>query len=263
MARSWLFRDRIPWSRRNGLTTTTKRLGASVHTLFTHRVRSRRIAAWGGGATAAFVALSMPLAPAAQAVNRYTVQPNSPKPAVCDNHGTIPAGTWLQNKPCGYFIGTAMAGSSFDVHQTTSSDYHYGRIHGNNNLCAWIPPGALSGNPTGTAAASCSDAISDQIGHRRSFGYDFNAAAHKATDGSPITVSPACGAFYNYYASSAYDTGTLRDPAGTPSSQVQYRFTTNGATPAIVVRDTDLGWVFMKRGCVTNWQNVTFYNDND
>ncbi|MCW2904358.1 MAG: hypothetical protein JWO67_6623 [Streptosporangiaceae bacterium] len=234
-----------------------------MHTFVARLARTRRIASWSGGAAAALVFLSTTLAPAAQAANRYTVQPNSPKPAVCDNHGTIQAGTWLQNKPCGYFMGTAMAGSSFDVQQTTASGYHYGRTHGNNNLCAWIPPGALSSNPTGTAAASCSDAINNQISHRRSFGYNFNAASHDQTDGSPISVDPACRAFYNYYTSSSYDTGALRDPAGTPSSQVQYRFTANGASPAIGVRDSNLGWVFMDRGCVTNWQNVSFHNDDD
>jgi hypothetical protein len=199
----------------------------------------------------------------AEAVNRYTIQPNSPKPEACDNHGTIPAGTWLQNKPCGYFIGTAMSGSSFDVHRTTASGYHFGRIHGNNNVCAWIPPGALSSSPTGTGPASCSDTTEESISHRRAFGYDFNAVSHMATDGSPVSVNPACGVFYNYYTSSAYDTGALRDPAGTPSSEVRYRFTANGSDPAIVVRDTSLGWVFMDRDCVTDWQSVTFHDDND
>jgi hypothetical protein len=199
----------------------------------------------------------------AGAVNRYTVQANSPKPEACDNHGTIPAGTWLQNKPCGYFVGTAMAGSSFDVHQTTANGYHYGRDHGGNDICAWIPTGALSDSPTGTAAASCSDTTEERISHRRSFGRDFNAVAHTATDGSPISVNPACGAFYNYYTSSAYDTGVLRDAAGTPAVEVRYRFTTNGANPAVVVRDAGLGWVFMDRDCVTDWRSVAFQNDND
>ncbi len=228
------------------------------------RVPVRRIAASIGVATAAF-ALSATLASPAGAVNRYTIQPNSPKPAACNNSGTVPAGTWMQNKICGYFIGTALAGQTFDVSSTASNDYHWGRVGGSNNLCAWIPPGALSANPVGTVPDSCSSATGDSIGHRRSFGYDFNAKAHEATDGSPITVdpsNPACGAFYNYYASSAYDNGTLRDPAGTPNSVVQYRFTANGGG-GMVVRDPSLGWVFMNRGCVVDWQQVAFQNDND
>ena len=182
---------------------------------------------------------------------------------MCNNNGTIPAGTWLQNKPCGYYIGMALAGTSFDVHQTSDSNYHYGRSHGNNNLCAWIPPGALSGSPTGTAPASCSEDVKARIVHRRSFGRDFNAPAHQATDGSAISVNPACGAYYNYYTSSDYSGGALRDPAGTPQAQVYYRFTTNGADPAMVVRDANLGWVFMDRDCVTDWRGLTFHNDDD
>jgi hypothetical protein len=199
---------------------------------------------------------------AANAVNRYTITANSPKPAVCGNSGTIPAGTWLQNKPCGYFVGTARAGSSYDVHETTPSNYHYGRNYGNNNFCAWIPPGALSG-PTATGlGASCGAQVRENLLHRRTFGYDFNAAAHAATDGSPIDVNPACTAYYNYFTSSYFTSGTLHDPAGTPQSRVYYRYTANGGT-AMVVRDPGLGWVFLSRSCVTNWNGVVFHNDND
>ncbi|MFC9457700.1 hypothetical protein ACFRAI_34605 [Streptomyces sp. NPDC056637] len=196
-------------------------------------------------------------------VNRYTVQPNSPKPAVCNNSGTVPAGTWLQNKPCGYWVGTAMAGSSFDVHQTNASDYHYGRSWGGNNICGWIPPGALGSSPTASVSESCSDAIKDDISHRRTVGHDFNAAAHAATDGTAITVDPACTAYYNYYTTSAYSDGSLRDVAGNPGSTVMYRFTTNGPNPAIVVRDSAIGWIFLSSSCVTDWRGITFYNDND
>jgi hypothetical protein len=228
---------------------------------FRTRLRNRRLALWGG-ATAAVISLA--LASPAHAINRYTILANSPKPAACQNSGTIAAGTWMQNKVCGYFIGTALAGSAFDVHETAASDYHYGRDYGSNNLCAWIPPGALSANPTGTADPSCSDAIKSAISHRRAVGYDFNAKPHEATDGSEITVNPACGAFYNYYSDSTYANGALRDAAGTPGSEVFYRFTANGGH-GMVVRDATLGWVFMDRGCVTDWKGVDqlFNNDDD
>ncbi|WP_027344632.1 hypothetical protein [Hamadaea tsunoensis] len=93
----------------------------------------------------------------AWAVNRHTIIANAPKPAAaCGNTGTIPAGTWLQNKPCGYFVGIARAGTSFGVHETTASGYHYGRNYGSNNFCAWIPPGAVSGpTATGLSAREC------------------------------------------------------------------------------------------------------------
>jgi hypothetical protein len=92
--------------------------------------KSRRLAAW----TAAAALLPLALASPAQAVNRYTIQPGSPKPAACNNSGTI----------------------------------------------------------------------------------------------------PACGAFYNYYSDSTYGSGALRDPAGTPSSEVRYRFTANGGAGMVV-----------------------------
>jgi len=214
-------------------------------------------------AIAAGAAIAMAVSGPALAVNRYTITANSPKPAACNNSGTIPAGTWLQNKPCGYFVGIARAGTSFDVHETTGSGYHYGRSYGNNNFCAWIPPGAVSG-PTATGlAASCGSGVRDGLAHRRTFGYNFNAAAHEAQDGSTISVTAGCAAYYNYYTSSQFTGGALRDYAGGGSqSTVQYRYTANGGG-AMAVRDAVLGWVFLSPGCVTSWNAVVFHNDND
>jgi len=208
------------------------------------------------------LAVSLVVASPAHALNRYAIIANAPKPAACNNNGTIPAGTWLQNKPCGYFVGIAMAGTSFDVHETTGSGYHYGRSYGNNNICAWIPPGAVSG-PTATGlAASCGSGVRDALMHRRTFGYNFNAVAHDATDGSTIFVAAGCAAYYNYYTSSQFTGGGLRDYAGGSQGTVQYRFTANGSG-GMVVRDAVLGWVFLSPGCVTSWNGVAFHNDND
>lgn len=203
-----------------------------------------------------------PQAPAS-AINTYTIQANSPKPAVCDNSGTIPAGTWIQNKICGYFIGTAMAGDLFDVSSTASDNYHWGRVHGgDDDICGWIPPGALSSSPVGTASDSCSTTTQSNMSHRLSFGYDFNGAPHVVDGGTAISVNPACGAYDNYYTASDFSSGSLHDYAGTPSSTVAYRYTTNGGA-AMAVDDPNLGWVFMSLGCVTNWQSVVFNNEND
>lgn len=213
------------------------------------------------GAVATLLVLTS--APAG-AVNRYTIIANAPKPAACNNSGTIPAGTWLQNKSCGYFVGIARAGTSFDVHETLSNNYHFGRNYGNNNFCAWIPPGAVSSSPTDTGlGASCSDATRDNISHRRTIGYNFNARAHEAQDGSGITVNTGCTAYYNYYTSSDFASGSLHDSTGGhPQSTVFYRFTANGGG-AIVVRDSSLGWVFLPTSCVTDWRGLAFHNDND
>jgi hypothetical protein len=199
----------------------------------------------------------------AHAINVYTVEPNSPKPAVCNNSGTIAPGTWIQNKICGYFIGTAMAGSSFDVESTASDNYHFGRDHGDNDFCGWIPPGALSSSPIGTTTSSCSTTTQDNMSHRLDIGKNFNAVAHTVDGASPITVNPACEEYYNYFDSSTFTSGSLRDAAGTPaSSSIGYRYTTNDGQ-AMVVDDPNLGWGFMSLSCVTSWDSVTFHNDND
>lgn len=199
----------------------------------------------------------------AQAVNTFTVQANSPKPAVCDNSGTIPAGTWIQNTPCGYFVGEAMANSPFDDQETSGADFHYGRDHGDANLCGWIPPGALSASPIGTADPSCSSTTESAEAHRLTFGHNFNAPKHAATDGSAITVSAGCQEDYNYFTTSDFTAGSLRDPAGTSGTTVMYRYTANGDGSVMEVRDPSIGWVFMPISCVTNWDGVSFYNDND
>lgn len=212
----------------------------------------------------ALVALLLMTSGTSHAVNRYTIIADAPKPAVCNNSGTIPAGTWLQNKPCGYFVGIARAGTSFDVHETTPSNYHFGRNYGNNDFCAWIPPGALGSSPTQTGvAASCSTTTRDNESHRRTFGYDFNAAAHAATDGTAVTVDTGCTAYYDYFTSSDFASGALHDSTGGhPQSQVFYRYTANGGG-AVAVRDTALGWVFLSAGCVTDWRGLVFANDDD
>lgn len=213
------------------------------------------------------VALVIPLfgSAAGADVNRYTIIANSPKPTVCNNSGTIPEGTWLQNKPCGYFIGTALAGSSFDVHQTNPSNYHYGRNYGNNNLCAWIPPGALSG-PIGTAPASCSEPTKDALLHRRSFGYQFNVEPFG--DGYPITVNTACWGFRNYYNSSSYSGGVLRDLTSGPiSSVVRYRYTAYGSDSTygavFVARDPVHGWLFIPTYCIVDATGLQLTNADD
>lgn len=188
-----------------------------------HTTMKRRfqLALAGALITAVGSTLTLWSADAQASVNRYTIQANSPKPAACKNEGTVPAGTWLQNKVCGYFVGTALAGTAFDVHETAPSDYHFGHNYGGNNICAWIPPGALSASPTGTADESCSAETRERIGHRRAFGSDFNAAAHEAEDGSAVSVDPACsgGAYYNYFNGSDYNGGSLRDAAGASAAR--------------------------------------------
>lgn len=214
--------------------------------------------------TAAAAVLLVGQAPA-HAVNRYTVKANTRKPANCKNVGTVSAGAWLTNKDCGYWVGTAMAKSSYDVSSTDSHKWHFGRSHGKNDFCAWITPGALNAKPTSTTKSTCGSSAMSAEKHRLDIGKDFNAQAHHVNGGSDITVrtGAGCKAYYNYFTASDFRSGHLHDTAGTTSSTVGYRYTTRTSSPAMVVDDAKLGWVFMSRGCVTNWRGMTFHNDND
>lgn len=214
-----------------------------------------------------FAVLAVQPASGAQAAtaNRFTVKDSSPKPAECagTSEGTIRPGTWLTNKACGYYLGRAMPGTSFDSHYADPQWRRFGRSWGNNNFCAWIHAGALLTPPVGQVAASCSDATRERIRHRLSFGRDFNAAPHQATGGSTVSVNPACVFYLNYFTSTAFDTGALRDPAGTGLTEVSYRFSTKGRD-SIEARGPSLDqWGFMARSCVTDWRGVTFNNEDD
>jgi hypothetical protein len=205
--------------------------------------------------------------PGAQAlVNRFTVKDNSPKPAECagTNEGTIRPGTWLTNKQCGYYVGRAMPGSSFDSHHTDSRWRRFGRSWGNNNFCAWIHRGALHEPPVGQAPESCSDATRERISHRLSFGRDFNAPPHQATGGSSVSVDPSCGFYLNYFTSSSFDSGSLRDLVGAGGlTSVSYRFSSKDGA-VIVAHSSALDqWGFMSRSCVTGWRGVEFNNEDD
>jgi hypothetical protein len=217
-----------------------------------------------GFVAATFVVASMFIALPGHAARRHTVNAGSPKPEICKNYGTIPNGTWLLSKPCGYYIGRALTGSSFDNHDNSDANFHYGRSHGNNNFCAWIPPGALGGE-TEEVPDSCGADTREALTHRQTFGKNFNAAPG-AEDGSAAFVDANCPAHYNYFDSSNFGSGVLRDEAGALGvGQVQYRYTTRDGA-AMVVRHPDeaIGWVFVPSSCfqgpVDGWP---FNNDPD
>lgn len=230
--------------------------------LFGNLISHRGFSATAALAAASLALLSTSLGHGAQ---RHAVNPNSPKPDMCDkNSGPIPNGTWLQNKPCGYYIGRAMAGSSFDNHANSDAGFHYGRTHGNNNFCAWVPPGALADEAT-EVADSCGSEIREALAHRLTFGKDFNAAPG-ANDGSPAGVDPGCPAYYNYFTSSDFTAGSLHDEAvGTLGTDVViYRYTTlDGGAMVVRHPNPDIGWVFVPRSCFKEPQGWVFNNDAD
>lgn len=199
-------------------------------------------------------------------VNRFTVKDSSPKPAECagTREGTIRPGTWLTNKQCGYYLGRAMPGSSFDSHYTDSGWRRFGRSWGNNNFCAWIHRGALHEPPVGQAQESCSDATRERISHRLSFGRDFNAPPHQATGGSSVSVDSGCGFYLNYFTSSIFDGGSLRNLVSTGGlTRVSYRFSSKNRAVIVAHNPALDQWGYMSRSCVTDWRGIQFNNDDD
>lgn len=215
---------------------------------------------------AGFALLMVQSVPDAHAVvNRFTVKDSSRKPAECagTNEGTIRPGTWLTNKQCGYYLGRAMPGTSFDSHYTDSRWRRFGRSWGNNNFCAWIHRGALHEAPVGHAERSCSDVTRARISHRLSFGRDFNAPPHRATGGSSVSVNPGCGFYLNYFTSSFFDVGNLRDFVSRGLTHVSYRFSSKNRAVIVAHSPALDQWGFMSRSCVTDWRGVQFNNQDD
>jgi len=209
------------------------------------------------GSGAAVLAVgAMFAAPVAQAASRHTVLANVPKPqAACGNVGSLPAGSWLANKPCGYIVGWAMAGSTFDNHLNSASNFHYGRTYqsGGANFCAWALPSSL-GSSTSTVADSCSTATKDSIVHRLAIGRDFDnePGVGNGTITIPVNAS-GCAGYYNYFNSSSYGSGYFHDPVGfAPSATSGYRYASNDLNAAMIRSDSggETTWMFVDRSCI-------------
>ena len=170
-------------------------------------------------------------------------------------------GSWIVNKPSGYYLGRAVVGSTFDDEVTSGGNWHFGRAVDNVDMCGWVMPGSM-GATIGTVGDSCSSDTESAMSHRLSIGRDYNAPAHAATDGTEVPANTTCQVYFNYFHGSDFATGGghWTDAAGTASATVAYRFTTlDGA--AVVVRDPSLGWGFLPIGCVQ--RPAALYNDND
>ncbi len=204
------------------------------------------------------VALVGSTAAPAQAGNVWTIQTaNSPS----TGQPIAGGGSWIVNKPSGYYLGRALPGWEFDNEYTTPANWHYGRAITGVNMCGWVMPGSM-GSYVRTVADSCSAATRDWLSHRLTIGRDFNAPAHQAGDGTPAPANPSCTLYYNYFYGTDYPNngGHWANPAGAVQSTVYYRFTTRDGG-AVVVRDPVLGWGFLPIGCVQ--RPTALYNDND
>ncbi|GAA0588715.1 hypothetical protein GCM10009534_23630 [Kribbella sandramycini] len=218
---------------------------------------------------AAIAAVLLGVGVPAQAVNQYVTKGNVTKPAACNNHGTIPAGGWLANKSCGYVMGTAIAGTRFDVHTTTPNNFHFGRWRAGDgsNFCAFLVPAALDLSSSTPVAASCSADTSERLSHRRSFGRDFDAAPHTGNGAIIVRINPsACTGYYNYFTDSTYSTGRLHDPVNFPLPTTGgYRYSTNDLG-ASMIRVDALGetiWLFVARSCIASQLPANLNNQND
>ncbi|MEU5691773.1 hypothetical protein [Actinosynnema sp. NPDC020468] len=168
-------------------------------------------------------------------------------------------GTWLVNKPSGYYLGRELPGGRFDNEETSPAGWHYGRA-GGPDLCSWAMPGSL-GAVTGRPPDSCSATTRERLSHRRGVGRDYNAPAHEATDGTSVAAG-TCTLYYNYFHGTDFPSngGHWANPAGPVGGSVRYRFTTLDGRAA-VVRDPALGWGFVPLSCVT--RPSPLYNDDD
>jgi hypothetical protein len=205
----------------------------------------------------------------AHAVNQYTTVGNVQKPAACNNSGIMPAGGWLANKSCGYVMGTAIAGTRFDVHTTTANNFHFGRWRAGDgsSFCAFLVPGALDTSHSTSVAASCSDDTSARLSHRRTFGRDFDAAPHTGNGAIIVPINPsACAGYYNYFVDSNYASGSLHDPVGFALPAAGgYRYSTNDLGGAMIRVDA-LGetiWLFVARSCIASQLPSGLNNEND
>jgi hypothetical protein len=220
-------------------------------------------------ALAAGILMLVGLSQPAHAINQYTTIANVTKPAACNNFGTIPAGGWLANKSCGYVMGTAVAGTLFDVSTTTANNFHFGRWRAGDgsSFCAYLVPGALDTSHSTPVADSCSSDTSSRLSHRLSFGRDFDAAPHTGNGSIIVSINPsACTGYYNYFTDSTYSTGRLHNPVGFALPTTGgYRYSTNdnGASMIRVNAQGETIWLFVARSCIQSQLPANLNNQND
>ncbi|KAF8998677.1 hypothetical protein BDQ17DRAFT_1328681 [Cyathus striatus] len=157
---------------------------------------------------------------------------NVPKPTACGNSGILPAGGWIANKPCGYVMGSAVAGGAFDVEKTSSAGFHFGRYRrSDGNLCTWIIPSSLDLSEPVSVASSCSDTTQAALCNRQDFGVDFDSPPHQG-DGAitvPLDLS--------YCSGQHISSGAFQDPVPfslATSSNAGYRYSTKDLQASMV-----------------------------
>ena len=226
--------------------------------------RCRRTARRSVGVVAACAAVLLAAVPPAEAGPLYTIK-TAPSPSSAG--GPVQGGgSWITNKPSGYYMGRATTGSRFNLVPGRGATWHYGRAIDTVDMCGWVMPGSL-GTRQGRSGDSCTDATLESIKHRRTIGKDFNAKKHAMQTGTRVsaTNSPSCIFHYNYFHGTNFahgaNAGHWADRAGQMTGGfVLYRFTTLDGK-AVEAKDPNLGWGFAPASCVGRPPRV--FQDND
>src|SRR6266576_1368362 len=158
-----------------------------------HRAAQRTVAA-----VAACAAVLLTAVPSAQAGPIYTIK-TAPSPS--SPGGPIQGGgSWITNKPRGYYLGRATTGSRFNLVPGHGGTWHYGRAADTVDTCGWVRPGAP--------------------------GTYFNAKKHALKTGTRVaaTNSPSCIFSYNYFHGTNFAHGANAGHWANPAGQMTAGF---------------------------------------
>lgn len=219
-------------------------------------------------AVMALLALLSIMAPAAEADAVYTTKRGK---IPSGGHGGYETGDGarIANKAKGYYLGWVATGSRF-TRVGGRLSHKYGQVSGPGiNICGWVHNSALR-RTAGQSRAGCSKALANQIWQRTTFGQNFSTLAGTRKVDPVVSIpvkNPNCHLFYNYFDHNNFQTGRLRNSAGTLGSDtrdadhVGYRYQTRDSK-VVVIRNAAGRWGFVKTECV-DLTNVPIYNDPD
>jgi hypothetical protein len=169
------------------------------------------------------------------------------------NSGPVEGGgTWIANKPNGYYMGFAKEGSHFELAFTSRRGWHFGRIIYTVNLCGWIVPDAIHlKHPVHKVKPTCSASDRYLFWDRSTFGEEFNHGPGGEGDGTKVEVTDTCSFYRNYFHGNhlhPHKSGlvTHLHRQSLEHSKVHYRFSTKTGNAAVArVAMAGLGWGFI------------------
>jgi len=173
-------------------------------------------------------------------------------------------GTWILNRPNGYYVGRLLSGEQFVSEFIFEDGSHFGRTLGVSEICGYVLKSSLD-KVVGQREQSCSQESVAEMFHRMSIGKDYATPASKrSTDGVPVRVtSDSAILYYNYYFGSdfPYNGGHWEEPSPHPlNTTVNYVYSSLDGLAAIV-QDRIHGLGFVSIDDIEKPSVV--YNDND